>query len=81
MEVRNRFKGLGLIECLMNYGWRVMILYKRQGSRPSTRKEMQKGKMAVSGSLKNSCEEKRTEKQRRKRYPFECRVPKNSKER
>ena len=28
-EVRNRFKGLDLIECLMNYGWR------KQESRPS----------------------------------------------
>ena len=34
VEVRNRFKGLDLIECLMNYGWRFMILYSRQGSRP-----------------------------------------------
>ena len=29
--VRNRFKGLDLIECLMNYGWRFVTLYKRQG--------------------------------------------------
>ena len=35
VEVRNRFKGLDLIECLMNYGWRLMTLYRRQGSRPS----------------------------------------------
>ena len=33
-EVRNRFKGLDLIECLMNYGQRFMSLYRRQGSRP-----------------------------------------------
>ena len=32
--VRNRFKGLDLIECLMNYGWRFVTLYRRQGSRP-----------------------------------------------
>ena len=32
--LRNRFKELDLIECLMNYGWRFMTLYKRQGSRP-----------------------------------------------
>ena len=38
VEVRNRFKGLDLIECLMNYGWRFMTLYKRQESRPSPRK-------------------------------------------
>ena len=45
-------------------------------------KEMQKGKMVVSGGLTNSCEKKRSERQRRngKIYPFECRVPKNSKE-
>ena len=35
MEVRNRFKGLDLMECLMNYGWRFLTLYRRQGSRPS----------------------------------------------
>ena len=35
MEVRNRFKGLDLIECLMNYGMRFVTLYRRQGSRPS----------------------------------------------
>ena len=35
VEVRNRFKGLGLIECLMNYRRRFVTLYRRQGSRPS----------------------------------------------
>ena len=36
--------------------------------------------MAVWGGIKNSCEKKRSEKQRRKRkiYAFECRVPKNT---
>ena len=38
VEVRNRFKGLDLIECLMNYGPSFVILYRRQGSRPSPRK-------------------------------------------
>ena len=35
VEVRNRFKGLDLIECLMNYGWKFMTLYRRQESRSS----------------------------------------------
>ena len=35
VEVRNRFKGLDLIECLMNYGRRLVTWYRRQGSRPS----------------------------------------------
>ena len=43
---------------------------------------MKKSKMAVWGGLTNSCEKKGSKKQRRKGkiYPFECRVPKNSKE-
>ena len=35
VEVTNRFKGLDLIECLKNYGWRFVTLYRRQRSRPS----------------------------------------------
>ena len=35
VEVTNRFKGLDLIECLMNYGMKSVTLYRRQGSRPS----------------------------------------------
>ena len=30
VEVTNRFKGLDLIECLKNYGWRFVTLYKRK---------------------------------------------------
>ena len=30
VEVRNRFKGLDLIECLKNYGWRFVTLNRRQ---------------------------------------------------
>ena len=46
-------------------------------------KEMHKGKMVVWGGLTNSWEKKRSEKQRIKEkiYSFECRTPKNSKER
>ena len=42
LEVRNRFKGLDLIECLMSYGMRFMTLYRRQKSRPPQEKEIQK---------------------------------------
>ena len=79
VEVRNRFKGPDLIEYLMNYEWRFVTLYRRQGSSPSPWKINEKSKMAVWGGLTNSCEKKRSEKQRRKGkiYPFECRVPKN----
>ena len=45
-------------------------------------KDTQKGKMVVWGGLTSSNKKKRSERQRRigKIYPFECRVPKNSKE-
>ena len=38
MEVTNRFITLDLMECLNNYGHRLVTLYSRQGSRPSLRK-------------------------------------------
>ena len=44
VEVTNRFKGLDLIECLKNYGWRFVTFYKRQWSDQNhpQEKEMQK---------------------------------------
>ena len=47
VEVRNRFQGLDLIECLRKYGWRFVTLYRRQGSSHHQEKEIQKGKMVV----------------------------------
>ena len=38
VEVTNRFKEIDLTECLKTYGQRFVILYGRQGSRPSPRK-------------------------------------------
>jgi len=38
VEVRNIFKGVVLIEGLMNSGQRLVTLYTRQGARPSPRK-------------------------------------------
>ena len=79
----NRLKGLDLIECLKNYGWRFVTLYGGQGSRPSPGERNAKKQNGCLRRPYNSCEKKRSEKQSRKGkiYPFECRVPKNSKER
>ena len=45
VEVRNRYKGLDLRECLtMNDGWRFVTLYRRQEPRPSPRKRNAKRK-------------------------------------
>ena len=61
MEVRNRFKGLDLIDRVSDELWNeVRDIVQETGI-------MQKGKMAVWGGLTNSCEKKRGEKQRRKR--------------
>ena len=83
VEVRNRFKRLDLIECLMNYGWRFVTLYRREGSRPSLRKRnAKKAKWLSEEALQIAV--KRTEvksKGEKENIPFECRVPKNRKER
>ena len=66
----------------MNYGWRFMILYRRQGSRPSPRKtNAKKAKWLSEQALQIA--EKRSKKQRRKGkiFPFEFRVLKDSQER
>ena len=49
VEVRNRFKGLDLIECLMNFGQRFVTLYRRQGSRPSPWKRNAKERIGCLG--------------------------------
>ena len=56
VEVRNRFKGLDLIECLMNCGQRFVTLYRRQGSRPSPRKKMKKAKWLSEEALQLAVE-------------------------
>ena len=82
-EVRNRFKGLDLIECLMNYGMRFVTLYRRQGSGPSPWKRNAKEQNGCLGEALQIAVKRREVKGKgeRKIYPFECRIPKNSKER
>ena len=47
VEVRNRYKGLDMIEYLKNYGLRFVTLYRRVRSRPSPIKRNAKTQMAV----------------------------------
>ena len=85
VEVTTRFKGLDLIDRVPDELWtEVCDIVQKTGIKNIVKKkEMQKIKMAICGGFTNSCEKKRSKKQRRKGkiYPFECRVPKNSKER
>ena len=67
VEVRNRFKGLALIGRVPDELWNEV--HECTGERDQDHphgKEMRKSKMTVWGGLTNSCEKKRSEKQRRK---------------
>ena len=59
----------------------VHDIVQKEGIKTIPKKKQ--GKIVVLQGLTNSCEKKRSEKQRSKGkiHPFECRVPKNSKER
>ena len=50
----------------MNYGWIHDIVQETGIKTIPMEKKLQKSKMAVWGGLTNSCEKKRSEKQRRK---------------
>ena len=66
----------------MNYGRKFEILYRRQGSRPSPRKGNAKKQNGCLRRPYKKLRKKEKQKAKEKKiYPFECRVPKNSKER
>ena len=85
VEVRDRFKGLDLIDRVPDELWmEVHDIVQETGIKTiPKKKKCKKSKVAVCGGLTNSCEKERSKKQKRKGkiYPFECRVPKNSTER
>ena len=56
-------------------------MYRRQGSRPSPWNRDPQKQNGCLGGVTNSCEKKRSKKQRRKGmiHPFECRVPRRDK--
>ena len=68
----------------MNYGWRFVTLYRRQGSRPSPRgKKCKKAKLLSEAALQRAAKRREAKsKGEKERYKAsECRAPKNSKER
>ena len=80
VEVKNRFKGLDLIECLKNYGQRCVTIQETGIKTIRKKNKFKKAKWLSEEALQIAV--KRSERKRRKGkiYLFECRVPKNSKE-
>ena len=68
VQVRNRFKGLDLIDRVPEDLWtEVRDIVQETGIKTiPIEKKCRKSKMAVWGGLTNSCEKNRSEKQRRK---------------
>ena len=68
VDVRNRFKGLDLINRVPDELWKeVRDIVQETGIKTILmEKKLHRSKLAVWGGLTNSCEKKRSEKQRRK---------------
>ena len=82
VEVRNRFNGLDLIDRMPEEQWTdIHDIVDEEVIKTITKKK--KCKKVVWGGLTNIWEKKKSKRQRRKvkMFPFEIRVPKNSKER
>ena len=86
METRNIFKGLDLIDRVPDEQWReVCDIIQEIGIKTIPKKKKCKKAKWLSGEALQIVvkRKKKSKKQGRKGkiYPFECRVPKNSKER
>ena len=81
VEVTNRLKGLDLIDRVPDELWNEVRDTVQEIGIKTMEKKCKKAKWLSEEALQIAV--KRSEKQRRKGkiYPFECRVPKNSKER
>ena len=84
VEVRNRFKGLDLIDRVPEELWKDFPDIVQEAGINTIPKKMKwkKAKWLSEDALQIPDKKKRKERQRRKGkiYPLECRVPKNSKE-
>ena len=83
VEVTNRFKGLDLIDRVPDELWtEVRDIVQETGIKTITKKRNAKGKRLSEEALQIAVKKREVKNKREKeRYPFECRVPKNSKER
>ena len=84
MEVTNKFKGLDLIDRLPEELWmEVHDIVQEAGIKTIPKKKKCKKAKWLSEEVLQITEKRRGVKRQRRKgkiYPFECRVPKNSKE-
>ena len=84
MEVRKRFKGLDLIDRVLDELWNeVRDIVQETGIKTiPMEKKCKKAKWLSEKALQIAVKRREVKgKMKGKIYPFECRVPKNSKER
>ena len=82
MEVRNRFNGLDLIARVPDELWmEVCDTVQETGIKTIPKKKKCKKTKWLSKEAPQTTVKRREVKGKGKIYPFECRVPKNSKER
>ena len=83
MEVRNRYKGLDLIDRVPDELWtEVHGVVQETGIKTiSKEKKCKKAKWLSEEALQITVKRREAIRRKGKLYPFECRVPKNSKER
>ena len=83
MEVRNRFKGLDLIDRVPDELWtEVCDTVQETGIKTiPMEKKCKKAEWLTEEALQIAVKREAKSKGENETYPFECRVPKNSKER
>ena len=82
VEVRNRFKGLDLIDRVSDELWaQVRDIVQKTGIKTIPMEKKFKKEKWLSGAALQIAVKRREAKNKGNIYPFECRVPKNSKER
>ena len=81
--MRNRFKGLDLIDRVPNELWTdVHDIVQETGIKTlPKKKKCRKAKWLSEKTLQIAVKRREAKSKGKKIYPFECRVPKNSKER
>ena len=70
VEVRTRFKGLDLIECLMNHGQRLVTLYRRQRFKTIPKKNKCKKAKWLSEEVSHIAEKRRDVKGKGERQRY-----------